>query len=106
MTSLLSARTTTGAPRPPAAPRTVTVAPGVDLAVYDTCPAAQTACATVVLLHGLASTHHWWDLVAEHLGGLRLIRLDHRGHGRSSSPPSGYSITGLAADTAAVLDLL
>ncbi|MEV0132620.1 alpha/beta hydrolase [Dactylosporangium sp. NPDC050688] len=33
----------------------------------------------VVLLHGLASTHRWWDLVTRHLPRRRLLRWDHRG---------------------------
>jgi pimeloyl-ACP methyl ester carboxylesterase len=60
----------------------------------------------VVLLHGLASTHRWWDLVAAKLPGLRVIRFDHRGHGRSGAPPDGYDLEHLAADTLAVLDAL
>lgn len=46
----------------------------------------------VLLIHGLASSSHIWDLVAP-----RLVRLGHhpvaydqRGHGRSSKPSSGY----------------
>jgi pimeloyl-ACP methyl ester carboxylesterase len=59
----------------------------------------------VVLLHGLASTRRWWDLVADRLvGPHRVIRLDFRGHGRSSAPPDGYTIERLAADVAVVLD--
>jgi pimeloyl-ACP methyl ester carboxylesterase len=60
----------------------------------------------VVLLHGLASTHRWWDLVAARLTGLRVIRFDHRGHGDSGAPPDGYDLEHLAADTLAVLDAL
>ncbi|GAA4252620.1 alpha/beta fold hydrolase [Dactylosporangium darangshiense] len=78
------------------------MAPGVDLAVHDV-PGSGPA---VVLLHGLASTHRWWDLVADRLPGRRVVRIDHRGHGQSSTPPGGYTIQTLAADTAAVLGTL
>jgi pimeloyl-ACP methyl ester carboxylesterase len=60
----------------------------------------------VVLLHGLASTHRWWDLVAPRLPGLRVIRFDQRGHGGSAAPPGGYDLDHLAVDTLAVLDAL
>ncbi|GAA4263929.1 alpha/beta fold hydrolase [Dactylosporangium darangshiense] len=86
--------------------RLVTVAVGVHLAVRDTPADAARGGRPVVLLHGLASTNRWWDLVAEQLSGQRLIRFDHRGHGQSSTPPRGYTVTCFAADTAAVLDAL
>ncbi|WP_432973542.1 alpha/beta fold hydrolase [Dactylosporangium sp. CA-233914] len=86
--------------------RVVTVAAGVNLAVYDTCGTVVAAGPPVVLLHGLASTHRWWDLVADRLPGLRLIRFDHRGHGQSSTPPSGYTVDAFTNDAAAVLDAL
>jgi pimeloyl-ACP methyl ester carboxylesterase len=60
----------------------------------------------IVLLHGLASTHRWWDLVTERLPGLRVVRFDQRGHGESGAPPDGYDLEHLAADTLAVLDAL
>jgi pimeloyl-ACP methyl ester carboxylesterase len=59
----------------------------------------------VLLLHGLASSSHIWDLVAP-----RLVRLGHhpvaydqRGHGRSSKPSSGYGFERTTADAAAVI---
>jgi pimeloyl-ACP methyl ester carboxylesterase len=60
----------------------------------------------VVLLHGLASTYRWWDLVARRLTGYRVVRFDHRGHGCSTAPPDGYDIEHLATDVLAVLDRL
>jgi pimeloyl-ACP methyl ester carboxylesterase len=60
----------------------------------------------VVLLHGLASTHRWWDLVARRLPGYRVVRFDHRGHGCSGAPPDGYDLAHLATDVLAVLDRL
>jgi pimeloyl-ACP methyl ester carboxylesterase len=60
----------------------------------------------VLLLHGLASTHRWWDLVVPRLAGYRVVRFDHRGHGESDAPPSGYRIDRLAADALGLLDAL
>jgi pimeloyl-ACP methyl ester carboxylesterase len=60
----------------------------------------------IVLLHGLASTHRWWDLVVPRLPGYRVVRFDHRGHGGSDTPPGGYDLEHLATDTVGVLDAL
>ncbi len=60
----------------------------------------------VVLLHGHTLDLRVWDDVAARLvaEGTRVIRYDQRGHGRSSSPPSGYRFGDHAADLAAVQD--
>jgi pimeloyl-ACP methyl ester carboxylesterase len=61
----------------------------------------------IVLLHGLASNLRWWDPVAARLAlRHRVVRVDHRGHGRSGGPAAGYTVQRLVADTAAVLDRL
>ena len=61
----------------------------------------------VVLLHGLASTHLWWQPVTDRLAArYRVIRFDHRGHGRSGPADGQHTVEGLAADTVAVLDAL
>ena len=53
----------------------------------------------IVLLHGLASTRHIWDLVAPILSpGYRVIALDQRGHGESDKPDCGYGFQSIAAD--------
>jgi pimeloyl-ACP methyl ester carboxylesterase len=78
------------------------LAPDVELATLDQ-PGVDPP---VVLLHGLASTHRWWELVAARLAGRRVVRWDHRGHGLSSAPSSGYSVEVLAEDAAALLDAL
>jgi pimeloyl-ACP methyl ester carboxylesterase len=59
----------------------------------------------VVLLHGLASSSHIWDLVARRLssGGIRAVAYDQRGHGRSGKPSSGYGFDRTAEDAAAVV---
>ncbi|MGI5243295.1 alpha/beta fold hydrolase [Dactylosporangium sp. CA-139066] len=87
-------------------PQMVTVTAGVDLAVHDTPGHHASGQRPVLLLHGLASTHRWWDLVAEQFPDRRVVRFDHRGHGQSSTPPIGYTITRFAADAARVLDAM
>jgi len=62
----------------------------------------------VVLLHGHALDLRVWDEVVPPLveAGYRAIRYDQRGHGRSSSPPSGYRWGDHAADLAEVINRL
>ncbi len=60
----------------------------------------------VVLLHGLASQRHHWDLVVPHLVGLPLLALDQRGHGDSEQPDTGYDHAAVAADVGTALDAL
>jgi pimeloyl-ACP methyl ester carboxylesterase len=59
----------------------------------------------VLLIHGLASSSHIWDLVAPRLVrlGLHPVVYDQRGHGRSSKPSSGYGFDRITADAAAVI---
>ena len=59
----------------------------------------------VLLIHGLASSSHIWDLVAPRLVrlGLRPVAYDQRGHGLSSKPSSGYGFDRTTADAAAVI---
>ena len=53
----------------------------------------------IVLVHGLASTCHIWDLVAPLLKQrFAVVALDQRGHGESSKPDSGYDFATVAAD--------
>lgn len=53
----------------------------------------------VVLLHGLASTCHIWDLVAPRLAAdFAVLALDQRGHGESDKPDSGYDFATVARD--------
>jgi len=53
----------------------------------------------VVLLHGLASTCHIWDLVAPILSNdFAVVALDQRGHGESDKPDHGYDFTSVSAD--------
>lgn len=60
----------------------------------------------VLLIHGHTLDHRVWDWTASGLleNGLRLIRPDLRGHGRSTRPNSGYHWCDHAADMSCVLD--
>jgi pimeloyl-ACP methyl ester carboxylesterase len=57
-----------------------------------------------VLLHGLSSNARYWDRVARHLPGRRLVALDQRGHGLTGQPPvaptvpEGYAMECLLDD--------
>jgi pimeloyl-ACP methyl ester carboxylesterase len=61
----------------------------------------------VLLLHGLGSTGHEWELVAPGLAARhRCIVPDVRGHGRSDKPAGSYSVPLFARDIAALCDEL
>ena len=54
---------------------------------------------SLVLLHGLASTCHIWDLVAPILSeDYSVVALDQRGHGESAKPEGGYDFASVAND--------
>jgi pimeloyl-ACP methyl ester carboxylesterase len=58
----------------------------------------------LVLIHGLASSQHIWDLVVPRLERrFRVTTYDQRGHGESSKPSSGYDFPTMCADLGAVL---
>ena len=62
---------------------------------------------TLLLLHGLGSTSHIWDLLAPHLvERFRLVAPDQRGHGRSGKPASGYGWEEVCSDAVRLLDHL
>ena len=59
----------------------------------------------VVFASSLGTTHEMWDPQAAALAGeYRVLRYDHRGHGRSPVPPGPYTIDELAGDLLALLD--
>lgn len=62
----------------------------------------------VVFIHSFAGDTTHWAAQLDHLRETRrAIALDLRGHGQSAPPAEGdYSIAGLAADLAAVIDAL
>ena len=58
----------------------------------------------VVLVHGLASTSHIWDLVAPLLAGhARVLAVDQRGHGESEKPDGGYDFGSVVEDLRAFI---
>ena len=62
----------------------------------------------VLLLHGLASTRRFWDLVVPDVvsAGLSVLALDQRGHGDSDRPPGPYDSATVASDALTALDAL
>ncbi|MFN8493699.1 MAG: alpha/beta hydrolase [Caldilineaceae bacterium] len=55
----------------------------------------------IILIHGLASTVHIWDLVAPRLTAYgHVIALDQRGHGLTDQPATGYDFATITADLA------
>lgn len=45
-----------------------------------------------------------WNAVMPYLKGLRVLRMDMRGHGESDSPPGDYTLDQIAEDALAVMD--
>ena len=61
----------------------------------------------IMALHGLASSAHWYDLVAPLLKEHgRVIAPDQRGHGQTSQMDSGYDWQTLASDIVGLMDHL
>jgi len=61
----------------------------------------------IVLAHAIGLDSRMWEDVAPRLASrYRVLRVDTRGHGKSLVTPRPYSLAGLAADFAAVLDRL
>jgi pimeloyl-ACP methyl ester carboxylesterase len=60
----------------------------------------------VLLLHGLASTRRFCDLVVPGLAGLSVVALDQRGHGESGRPPGPYDGGTVVRDALTALDAL
>ena len=59
----------------------------------------------LLALHGLASSAHWYDIVAPLLRHrYRIIAPDQRGHGRTTNADSGYDWQTLSDDLAGLLD--
>lgn len=74
-------------------------------AVYDTGPADAPA---VLLLHSLGTAAAIWNPILPALtaAGLRVVRPEMRGHGRTEATPGPYTIDSLAHDGLAVLQHL
>lgn len=63
--------------------------------------------APVVFANSLGTTLHLWDPILPYLPeGLRIIRFDKRGHGKSDVPDAPYSMGALVSDAEAVCDAL
>lgn len=78
--------------------------PGVDVRLRATrWPGTGTP---ILLLHGLASSRRFWDLVVPGLAGLPILALDQRGHGDSDKPAGPYDGATVAADALTALDAL
>ncbi len=62
----------------------------------------------LVFVHGLATNMAFWyaGIAAAFAGRARIMILDLRGHGRSSTPQDGYKAADLADDLGDVLDIL
>ena len=61
----------------------------------------------VMALHGLASSAHWYDLVAPYLRDrFRVVAPDQRGHGKTTQASSGYDWGTLAGDITRLMDHL
>ena len=61
----------------------------------------------IVALHGLASSAHWYDIVAPLLcGRYRIVAPDQRGHGQTTQAPAGYDWATLSADVTGLMDHL
>ena len=61
----------------------------------------------VLALHGLASSAHWYDLVAPLLRDrYRIVAPDQRGHGQTTQAPGGYDWRSLSSDAVGLMDRL
>jgi len=62
---------------------------------------------SLVALHGLASSAHWYAIVAPMLRDqFRIIAPDQRGHGQTTQASSGYDWPSLASDVTGLMDWL
>ena len=61
----------------------------------------------VLALHGLASSAHWYDIVAPLLRDrYRIICPDQRGHGQTTQAREGYDWQSVASDAVGLMDHL
>jgi 3-oxoadipate enol-lactonase len=61
----------------------------------------------IALSTSLGTTNELWDpQTAELAKSFRVLRYDHRGHGRSDAPPGPYTVEQLATDVLELLDRL
>jgi long-chain acyl-CoA synthetase len=82
-----------------------TSASPVRLSVIDVMPEQPEQ--TVVLIHGFAASSAWWRHQMRPLSQRnRVIAIEMRGHGQSSRPKGGYTLSQMVDDTAAALKTL
>jgi pimeloyl-ACP methyl ester carboxylesterase len=85
---------------------------GIRLHYLEWTPDGAAAEPALLLLHGLSSNARYWERVAGHLDGRRLVALDQRGHGltgrapRSPTVPEGYAMEALLDDAAFTISSL
>lgn len=61
----------------------------------------------ILALHGLASSAHWYDIIAPLLRDrYRIVAPDQRGHGQTTQASNGYGWRSVASDAVGLLDLL
>jgi len=61
----------------------------------------------IMALHGLASSAHWYDIVAPMINGdCRIVAPDQRGHGQTTQATNGYDWQTLAEDIVGLMDHL
>ncbi|MYC07353.1 MAG: alpha/beta hydrolase [Chloroflexi bacterium] len=61
----------------------------------------------ILALHGLASSAHWYDIIAPLLRDrYRIVAPDQRGHGQTTQASNGYGWHSVASDAVGLLDLL
>src|SRR5579884_351191 len=61
----------------------------------------------IVLVHGLASSSHIWDLLAPlPAPRYQVIAYDQRGHGESDKPDTGYDLPTFVADLHGIIQSL
>ncbi|HIM36654.1 MAG TPA: alpha/beta hydrolase [Dehalococcoidia bacterium] len=62
---------------------------------------------SVILIHGLASNCHIWDMVAPILArDFAVVAMDQRGHGESAKPDHGYDFDTVGSDLSALINHL
>lgn len=61
----------------------------------------------ILFLHGITQSRDTWGWLADELvDTMRVVRLDHRGHGRSGRTPGAYDFPQWVADATAVCEQL
>ena len=85
-------------------PNSASLATGVDISYVEQGDPAGTP---VVFLHGVTDSWHSFERVLPLLPpDVHAFALSQRGHGDSSRPASGYSLSDMAGDLAAFLDVV